>query len=212
MTASSGVGSQSRSSAPGYPPDDSRQAATLHILAAARGLARAGPEGQGRTRAAALRQALHVQHHDCRQRGRACGPAERRSDDTFGRIHRGKASSPATMRGRAAIISKKASSATLARLYERADTPRLSGVQIKAPMYLDVKGALSAATGEAVHPHSQTCGHRLAMTLCRLSNGSPWRSVVPRALKAPVTALVAMPDGMPPALLVERCDIRRRHR
>jgi serine/threonine-protein kinase HipA len=36
----------------------------------------------------------------------------------------------------------------LARIYERADTPRLSGVQIKAPMYLDAKGTLSPGTGK----------------------------------------------------------------
>ena len=37
--------------------------------------------------------------------------------------------------------------AGLARLYERADTPRLSGVQIKAPMYLAEDGQLSPGIG-----------------------------------------------------------------
>ena len=35
----------------------------------------------------------------------------------------------------------------LAKLYEGADTPRLSGIQIKAPMSLDADGTLSPATG-----------------------------------------------------------------
>jgi serine/threonine-protein kinase HipA len=35
----------------------------------------------------------------------------------------------------------------LAQIYERADAPRLSGVQIKAPMSLDPGGSLSPATG-----------------------------------------------------------------
>jgi serine/threonine-protein kinase HipA len=35
----------------------------------------------------------------------------------------------------------------LARIYTRADVPRLSGVQIKAPMFLDAEGALSPSAG-----------------------------------------------------------------
>jgi serine/threonine-protein kinase HipA len=95
----------------------------------------------------------------------------------------------------------------LAQIYERADTPRLSGVQIKAPMYLDVKGALSAATGKPfthILKPAGTGGYDalpvvewVAMTIGRAAG-----------LEAPATALVAMPDGMPPALLVERFDIR----
>lgn len=38
--------------------------------------------------------------------------------------------------------------ANLAQIYARADTPRLSGVQIKAPMYLYPDGVLSPATGK----------------------------------------------------------------
>jgi len=49
------------------------------------------------------------------------------------------------MRVRAAGRLKEASSEVLARLYEQPDTPRLSGVQIKAPMYLDAGGSLSAS-------------------------------------------------------------------
>ncbi|MFO1163008.1 MAG: HipA domain-containing protein [Reyranellaceae bacterium] len=95
----------------------------------------------------------------------------------------------------------------LARIYERADTPRLSGVQIKAPMYLDLNGALSAATGKPfthILKPAGTGGYEalpvvewVAMALGRAAG-----------LDVPATALVAMPDGMPPALLVERFDIR----
>lgn len=95
----------------------------------------------------------------------------------------------------------------LARIYERADTPRLSGVQIKAPMYLDARGALSAATGKPfthILKPAGTGGYEdlpvvewVAMALGRAAG-----------LEAPATALVAMPDGMRPALLVERFDIR----
>ena len=97
--------------------------------------------------------------------------------------------------------------AGLARLYARPDTPRLSGVQIKAPMYLDDDGLLSPSSGlpftQILKP-AGTSGFQalpvieyLAMALGRASG-----------LDAPATALVPMPDGMPPALLVERFDIR----
>jgi serine/threonine-protein kinase HipA len=97
--------------------------------------------------------------------------------------------------------------AGLARLYARPDTPRLSGVQIKAPMYLDDDGLLSPSSGlpfTHILKPAGTSGFKalpvieyLAMALGRASG-----------LDAPATALVPMPDGMPPALLVERFDIR----
>jgi serine/threonine-protein kinase HipA len=95
----------------------------------------------------------------------------------------------------------------LAQIYERADTPRLSGVQIKAPMYLDADGALSPSTGKPfthILKPAGTSGFEAlsivewhAMELARAAG-----FVVPR------TALAAMPDKMPPALIVERFDIR----
>jgi serine/threonine-protein kinase HipA len=95
----------------------------------------------------------------------------------------------------------------LAQLYERADTPRLSGVQIKAPMFLDADGTLSPSTGKPFTHILKPAGtggfealpiaEWLAMELGRAAG-----------LAAPATALVAMPDGMPPALIVERFDIR----
>jgi len=95
----------------------------------------------------------------------------------------------------------------LAQIYARSDTPRLSGVQIKAPMYLDTNGVLSAAAGKPfthiLKPASTGTYHALplvewtAMALGRAAG-----------LDVPATALVTMPDEMPPALLVERFDIR----
>ena len=81
------------------------------------------------------------------------------------------------------------------------------GVQIKAPMYLDRKGVLSPATGQPfthILKPAGTSGYDalpvvewIAMELGRAAG-----------FEAPATALVAMPDKMPPALLVERFDIR----
>ncbi len=95
----------------------------------------------------------------------------------------------------------------LAQIYERADTPRLSGVQIKAPMYLDGDGTLSPSTGTPfthILKPAGTSGYEglpiaewLAMALGEAAG-----------FAVPVTVLVAMPAGMPPALVVERFDIR----
>ena len=95
----------------------------------------------------------------------------------------------------------------LAQIYARADTPRLSGVQIKAPMYLDEKGILSPATSRPfthILKPAGTSGYDalpviewIAMELGRAAG-----------FETPAISLVAMPDKMPPALLVERFDIR----
>ena len=95
----------------------------------------------------------------------------------------------------------------LALIYASAETPRLSGVQIKAPMYLDEKGVLSPATSKPfthILKPAGTSGYDalpiiewISMELGRASG-----------FEAPGTALVTMPDKMPPALLVERFDIR----
>lgn len=95
----------------------------------------------------------------------------------------------------------------LARLYASADTPRLSGVQIKAPMFLGQDGKLVPSTGlpfTHILKPAGTSGFQalpviefLAMALGRHAG-----------LDAPPTALTAMPNGMPPALIVERFDIR----
>jgi len=95
----------------------------------------------------------------------------------------------------------------LAQIYARAETPRLSGVQIKAPMYLDSDGTL---TPSIVKPFTHilkpagTSGFEALPVI-------EWQSLTLGAaagFATPSMALVAMPDGMPPALLVERFDIR----
>jgi serine/threonine-protein kinase HipA len=95
----------------------------------------------------------------------------------------------------------------LARLYESADTPRLSGVQVKAPMYLDAKATLAPSTGKPfthILKPAGTGGYEalplvewLDMALAKCAG-----------FATPATALVAMPDEAPPALIVERFDIR----
>jgi serine/threonine-protein kinase HipA len=96
----------------------------------------------------------------------------------------------------------------LARLYESSRTPRLSGIQIKAPMNLDENGVLTPSTHTRfTHILKPAAGAGYeALPLIEwlaLALGST------AGLDAPPTALVAMPDGMPPALLIERFDIRR---
>jgi len=96
----------------------------------------------------------------------------------------------------------------LARIYERGDTPRLSGVQIKAPMCLDTDGTLSPSAGKPFTHILKPAGtggfeilpivEWIAMTLGRAAGFS-----------IPAIALVKMPDKMPPSLVVERFDIRR---
>jgi serine/threonine-protein kinase HipA len=96
----------------------------------------------------------------------------------------------------------------LARLFASAQTPRLSGVQIKAPMCLRENGDLIAAVG-APFTHilkpSGTNGFEdlpIVEWICLKLAGAA-------AFDLPEVALIQMPDGMPPALLVERFDIRR---
>jgi serine/threonine-protein kinase HipA len=99
--------------------------------------------------------------------------------------------------------------ANLAQIYRRADTPRLSGVQIKAPMYLDPYGNLSPSTGKPfthILKPAGTSGYD-ALPLVEWAAMALGRAA---GFEAPATALVGMPDGMPPALVVERFDIRER--
>lgn len=96
----------------------------------------------------------------------------------------------------------------LASVFERAETPRLSGVQIKAPMCLLSDGTLVPAIEQPfthILKPAGTAGFEalpvvewLCLELGRAAG-----------FEVPDTALVNMPDGMPPALLVERFDIRR---
>lgn len=96
---------------------------------------------------------------------------------------------------------------SLARIYESADTPRLSGIQIKAPMHLDAEGTLSPATGKPFTHILKPAGTGDYEVLPVVE----WTALAlgeAAGLETPARALVQMPDGMPPALLVERFDIR----
>lgn len=96
----------------------------------------------------------------------------------------------------------------LARIYARGETPRLSGVQIKAPMSLTSDGRLYPAV-------DQPFAHILKPAGTAGSEALPlveWLCLeLGRAagFEAPEAAMIDMPDGMSPALLVERFDIRR---
>ncbi len=95
----------------------------------------------------------------------------------------------------------------LAALYANADTPRLSGVQIKAPMCLEADGRLSPSVGTSFTHILKPAGASgfEALPVIEWIGISLARAI---GLPAPEAALVRMPDGMPPALLVERFDIR----
>jgi serine/threonine-protein kinase HipA len=96
----------------------------------------------------------------------------------------------------------------LARIFARAETPRLSGVQIKAPMSLTEDGVLVPAIDQPfthiLKPPGTAGFDMLPIVewLC-LELGRA------AGFETPDAALIAMPDGMPPALVVERFDIRR---
>jgi serine/threonine-protein kinase HipA len=95
----------------------------------------------------------------------------------------------------------------LAHLFERAETPRLSGVQIKAPMFLDGDGTLVPSIEKPFTHILKPAGTSGFEALPVIE----WQSLTLGAaagFAAPPMALVPMPDDMPPALLVERFDIR----
>ncbi|WP_192248665.1 type II toxin-antitoxin system HipA family toxin [Mesorhizobium silamurunense] len=96
----------------------------------------------------------------------------------------------------------------LAAIFARSDTPRLSGIQIKAPMFLAEDGVLRPSTGlpfTHILKPAGTSGFEILPTVEYLS----LTLGAAAGFNAPAMALVPMPDGMPPALIVERFDIRR---
>jgi serine/threonine-protein kinase HipA len=97
----------------------------------------------------------------------------------------------------------------LAALFANAETPRLSGVQIKAPMNLDADGKLAPSVGLSFTHILKPAGTSGFEPLPLVE----WFGLTLAGaigLSAPDAALVRMPDDMPPALLVERFDIRDR--
>lgn len=96
----------------------------------------------------------------------------------------------------------------LAQLFAQAQTPRLSGVQIKAPMCLTTKGTLVPAVDQPFTHIFKPAGTAGFETLPVVE----WFCLeLGRAVgfEVPAATLIEMPDGMPPALVVERFDIRR---
>jgi serine/threonine-protein kinase HipA len=96
----------------------------------------------------------------------------------------------------------------LARIFARAETPRLSGVQIKAPMSLIPDGTLVPAIDQPFTHILKPAGTAGFETLPIVE----WLCLeLGRAagFEVPDAALLEMPDGMSPALVVERFDIRR---
>jgi serine/threonine-protein kinase HipA len=97
---------------------------------------------------------------------------------------------------------------SLAHIFARAETPRLSGIQIKAPMSLTLDGRLVPAVDQPfthILKPAGTAGFEtlpIVEWLC-LELGRT------AGFEVPDVALIYMPDGMSPALLVERFDIRR---
>lgn len=96
----------------------------------------------------------------------------------------------------------------LAAIFARNDTPRLSGIQIKAPMFLAEDGALLPSTGQPFTHILKPAGIGGFETLPVVEYLSLALGVA-AGFEAPAMALVPMPDGLPPALIVERFDIRR---
>ncbi len=95
----------------------------------------------------------------------------------------------------------------LANIYKHADTPRLSGVQIKAPMSLDHQGRLrpSAALPFTHILKPAGTGGFEYLPIVEFISLTLGKNI---GFESPQFALTAMPDGMPSALIVERFDIR----
>ena len=95
----------------------------------------------------------------------------------------------------------------LARIFASSTTPRLSGVQIKAPMFLDRRGNLLPSVDlpftHILKPAGTSGFEHLPIVewFC-LELGHL------AGFEVPATTLVAMPDEIPPALVIERFDIR----
>lgn len=95
----------------------------------------------------------------------------------------------------------------LAQIYAHAETPRLSGIQIKAPMYLSLEGVLSTSIGTPFTHILKPAGTSGFESLPVIE----WMSLMlgkAIGFEVPSVALVTMPSKMRPALLVERFDIR----
>ena len=96
----------------------------------------------------------------------------------------------------------------LATLYRDADTPRLSGVQIKAPMHLDSAGRLTDAKAKPF-THILKPGGSAGFEALPVVEWVALELAAKVGFDVPARALVHIPEDLPPALIVERFDIRR---
>jgi len=95
----------------------------------------------------------------------------------------------------------------LARLYASRQMPRLSGVQIKAPMCLRRDGTLVPADGLPFTHILKPAGTADFVTL-PIVEGLCLELGREAGFDVPSSAMIDMPQDLPPALVVERFDIR----
>ena len=95
----------------------------------------------------------------------------------------------------------------VAALVQRPDTPRLSGVQLKVAMHL-VDGVLWPVTGERPFTHILKPGGTSGLDMLGVVEWACLRLAAGAGFDVPAHALVNIGPRHPPALLVERFDIR----
>ena len=96
----------------------------------------------------------------------------------------------------------------IAALYASTVTPRLSGVQIKAPMNLSHDGVLRPARGRAF-THILKPSPGAGFEDLPVVEAACLAAAQACGFETAAHALISMPDDLPDALLVERFDIRR---
>jgi len=97
----------------------------------------------------------------------------------------------------------------MAGLFAAAATPRLSGVQIKAPMNLSHDGMLRPAQDQRAFTHILKPSPGAGFEELPLVEAACLAAARACGLETPAHATVPMPQDLPDALLVERFDIRR---
>ena len=97
----------------------------------------------------------------------------------------------------------------MAGLYAAATTPRLSGVQVKAPMNLSHDGMLRPAQDQHAFTHILKPPPGAGFEELPLVEAACLAAAQACGFETAAHAIVTMPDDLPDALLVERFDIRR---
>ena len=95
----------------------------------------------------------------------------------------------------------------LANIYQESNTPRLSGIQMKAPMYLSPDGILLATANSQPFTHILKPAGKGGFEFLPIIEWLSLELGRKIGFDVPKFALVLMPDNMPPALLIERFDI-----